>query len=122
MYGDDFPALFEQFTTNGRYIYSGPDFFVLAYPHVRESLLRRNSNKNLDKVDTWVIHYFTGEISRLFEIAPFDLEYVAFHRNRNDDKLKVYRMEDLKRRLSYGIRRSTKTTAPDSTGTDRDLG
>ena len=104
-YGGNFESMVDEFLVPQRYIYSGDDFFVLAYPYVSNtlceeedvSLFRLNLNKDLDKIDTWVIHYFAGNISRLFAIAPFDLDYVAFQ--RKDGKWKLYNTQDLKRKL-----------------------
>lgn len=95
-YGDRFDAMVLEFLKPHRYIYSGDDFFVLAYPHVLESLFEQNLNKTLDEIDVWVIHYFSGEIKRLFDIAPFDLPHVAFQRK---GKWKIYDTEKLKRKL-----------------------
>ena len=100
-YPDDFDEQIDDFLSAGRYIYSGDDFFVLAYPYFSEcfkdGLLRPDLNKTLDKCDTWVIHYFAGDIGRLFAIAPFDLDYVAFQ--RRNGKYRLHKTEDLKRRF-----------------------
>ena len=101
-YGSDLLDMIHMFLTPQRYIYSGDDFFVLAYPYrsgdlleEEHVLLRHDLNNSVDKTDTWVIHFFSGDIKRLFEIAPFDLDYVAFERR---GKWKLYNTEDLKRR------------------------
>ena len=96
-YGDNFDAMVSEFLKPYRYLYSGDDFFVMAYPHVTDLLFERSLNKTLDDLDVWVLHYFAGDIKRLFEIAPFELPYVAFQRK---GKWKLYRTEELKRRLT----------------------
>jgi len=108
MYGDKFYPLLDEFYTNGRYVYSDPDIFVMAYPHVLDILLERNLNKTLDEIDVWVIHFFAGDMKRLFEIAPFELKWVAFE--RNEHRFRVYETEKLKRRIHYD-RRITKSPA-----------
>ena len=95
-YGDKFWFMVHQFVRPMRYIYSGDDFFVLAYPHKTNLLFKQNLNKDVDKLDVWVIHYFAGDIKRLFEIAPFELPYVAFQRK---DRWKLYETEKLKKKL-----------------------
>lgn len=118
-YGAELGSLITDFMAEDRYIYSGPDFFVLAYPHVKDLLLRRNLNKTLDDTDTWVIHFFAGDMKRLFEIAPFETEWTAFHRHDKDD-FKFYNTEKLKRRICHGIRRSTSRTAAAKSAADAD--
>lgn len=109
-YGDRIGEMVCEFLQPHRYLYSGDDFFVMAYPHIlseiietesKQELIEIESKKTLDDIDVWCIHFFAGDIKRLFEIAPFELPYVAFHRR---GKFKVYETEKLKQKLekTYG--------------------
>lgn len=108
-FGHDFEGMIDIFFRDGYYMYSGDDFFVMAYPYRSSDLIeeenvdlfRLSPNKSVDKTDTWVIHYFAGDIKRLFAIAPFLLDYVAFQ--RKGGRWKLYNTDDLQRRLTYGI-------------------
>jgi hypothetical protein len=99
-YGPRFDSMVAEFFEPNRYVYSGDDIFVLAYPYSIDMLFEQSINKTLDKFDVWVIHYFAGNIKRIFAIAPFDLPFVAFERR---GEWKTYRMDELKRRLYHGI-------------------
>lgn len=95
-YGANFDSMVCEFLKPYRYLYSGDDFFVLAYPHISSILFGQNLNKSVDNIDCWVIHYFAGDIKRLFDIAPFDLPYVVFERQ---GKWKLYETDKLKKKL-----------------------
>lgn len=115
-WGDKFWLRVEEFLHPSRYLYSGDDFFVMAYPHVRDNLLDKSDDNTINDIDTWVIHYFSGDMKRLFEIAPFDLKWIAFQRN-GKGRFKFYEAEKLKRRISHG-RRITKSTTKTITCTN----
>lgn len=83
------------------FLYSDHEIIVLAYPHRRENVLRQDLNYVVDNPDCWVITYFSGEIKRLLEVAPFELPYVAFERKRTGT-FRVYSVEKLVRRIRYG--------------------
>ena len=90
-------------------VYSDDRIFVMAIMHNKDALLK-NSKKELDKLDCWYIHYAAGDILRLFEIAPYEMEWAIFERGEGKP-LKCYKIDRI-RRLVYGRRRrkQTKTT------------
>lgn len=79
------------------YVYSDPTIFVMAYPYSADLIRQGEMNKVVDNPDCWVIHFFSGEMTRLFEIAPAHLPHVAFQ--RGGGKWKVYETEMLDRKL-----------------------
>ena len=101
-YGNELEELLTHYSTEG-VVYSDNRVFVMAVMHNKELLEGKNSEKELDKLDCWYIHYAAGDIKRIFEICPYELEWVAFE--RGDFKpLKFYKLDRI-RRLSYGRRR-----------------
>jgi hypothetical protein len=42
--------------------------------HNKELLEGKKTEKELDKLDCWYVHYAAGDIKRLFEICPYELE------------------------------------------------
>ena len=100
-YGNELEELLTHYLING-VTYCDNKLFVMAIMHNKELLEGKNSEKELDKLDCWYIHYAAGDMKRLFEICPYELEWVAFE--RGDFKpLKFYKLDRI-RRLSYGRR------------------
>ena len=83
-------------------VYSDDKVFVMAMLHNKNQLLKKEK-KELDKLDCWYVHYAAGDISRLFEIAPYEMEWAIFERGENKP-LKCYKLDRI-RRLIYGRRR-----------------
>lgn len=68
--------------------------------HNKDLLKGKKSEKDLYNLDCWFVHYAAGNLDRLFEICPYELEWVAFE--RGDFKpLKFYKLDRI-RRLLYG--------------------
>lgn len=104
----------DYYLTNG-IVYSDDRVFVMAIMHNKEALLKKEK-KELDKLDSWYVHYAAGDISRLFEIAPYEMEWAIFERGE-DKPLKCYNLNRI-RRLIYGRRRKyTDTTTSNTTTT-----
>lgn len=82
--------------------------------HNKDLLKGKKSEKELDKLDCWYVHYAAGDLKRLFEIAPYELEWVAFE--RNNDKLKFYKVERI-RGLIYGQQKEKKSIKATNTST-----
>ena len=80
-------------------VYSDDKVFVMAIMHNKDALLK-NKKKELDNLNCWYVHYAAGDISRLFEIAPYELEWAIFERGDNKP-LKCYNLNRI-RRLIYG--------------------
>ena len=51
--------------------------------------------------DTWHILYASGDPSFFFDLCPYELGYVSWHRNKGDERLKLYDFQTVKRRI-YG--------------------
>ena len=97
MLGDDeYYDLMEDALEHG-YFYSGDDCCVAAVIYGEEWLARQNLNKDLDKV--WYINFYAGDLKRVLELVPFDLKWVCFKRDRDHDKIKIYDMKQLLKRI-----------------------
>ena len=88
-------------------VYSDDRVFVMAMRHNKNQLLKNKENQ-LDKLDSWYIHYAAGDILRLFEIAPYEMEWAIFERGK-DKPLKCYKVDRI-RRLFYGREKQTTST------------
>lgn len=95
-YGEQFDAQLEDLMSKW-YVYSDPTLFVMAYPYSTECLARGEMDKMVDKPDCWFIHFFSGDMMRLFEIAPMQFPHVAFQ--RNNGRVKVYDVDKIKKKL-----------------------
>ena len=97
-YGKHLEELILHYSTNGL-MYSDNQVFLLMQLHNKNLLENENSLKDVDKLDCWYVHYATGNLNRLFEICPYDVEWVAFE--RGDEPLRFYKLDRI-RRLSNG--------------------
>ena len=96
MLGDEYYELMEEALDHG-WFYSGEDCCVGAVVYDEAWLMRQDLNKELDKV--WYVSFYAGDLRRVLELIPFDLRWVAFKRDRNHDKIKIYDMQNLKKKL-----------------------
>ena len=92
-YGKDFESLMDFYLTNGL-VYSDNRVFVMAMMHNKNELLKK-SKIGLDKLDCWYVHYAAGDLYRLFEIAPYEMEWAIFE--REDKPLKCYNIKRMRR-------------------------
>ena len=79
-YGKDFESLMGFYLTHG-VVYSDDKVFVMAIMHNKDALLK-NKKKELDNLNCWYVHYAAGDISRLFEIAPYELEWALLNEGK----------------------------------------
>ncbi len=70
----------------------------------------KKSEKDIDKLDCWYVHYAAGDLGRLFEIAPYEMEWAVFE--RENQILKCYNLDRL-RRLVNGQKQKNTSTAKD---------
>ena len=70
----------------------------MAMMHNKDFLMGKKSEKELDKLDCWYIHYAAGDVKRLFEIAPYEMKWALFE--RNNDKLKCYDLDRIRRLIN----------------------
>ena len=68
-----------------------------------KNILEKKSKINLDKLDCWYVHYAAGDIFRIFEVCPKEVEWCAFERGE-DKPLKFYKLDRI-RRLIHGRRK-----------------
>ena len=110
-YGSEFEELLTHYSTNG-VVYSDNRVFVMAMMHNKDFLMGKKSEKELDKLDCWYIHYAAGDIKRLFEIAPYEMKWALFE--RNNDKLKCYNLDRIRRLINGRQKKETSTSTTTS--------
>ena len=97
MLGDqEYYDLMEDALEHG-YFYSGDECCVAAVIYDEEWLLRQDLNKTTGKV--WYVNFYAGDLKRVLELVPFELEWVCFKRDNNHDKIKIYNMKKLLKRI-----------------------
>jgi len=82
-------------------VYSDDRLFAMFTMH-NKNRLEKKTEKELDKVDCWFVHYAAGDVNRLSDILPYDLDWIAFDRGK-DKPLKFYKLSRI-RRLFHGKR------------------
>lgn len=97
-----FEVLLGKYISNGGYVWSSPDFFILGFKAVIESVgePRPDSEGN-----AWFIHLAATSprkrgvsfLSEFMRLAPEPLPFIAFHRR---GKWKVYRWEKMEEMLN----------------------
>ena len=108
-YGNVFEELIHHYSTEG-VVYSDDRLFVMAILHNKDFLMGKKSEKDIDKLDCWYVHYAAGDLGRLFEIAPYEMEWAVFE--RENQILKCYNLDRL-RRLVNGQKQKSTSTAKD---------
>jgi hypothetical protein len=96
-FGDKFDAVFSWYLDNG-VVYSDSTLFVMACKHNKDMLLNKNIEKVLDKVDSWYVQYVAGDIKRLFEIMPEEMEWAIFERHE-DEPPRCYNLSRIRKKL-----------------------
>lgn len=99
-YGDRFEEILAWYMLNG-YVYSSPEVFIMACEHNKDALIADIEIKKLDKLDTWYIQYVAGDIKRIFDVCPFEKEFVVFER-WGRSRRKVVEFNRIKQRICYG--------------------
>ena len=96
------------------YVWSGDDAFVMGRPMPKEKVAEECTHKTtypIEDCDTWFVwlgsgnghknHGHKSALKRFLEVAPFKLEYVAWH--RRGAKLKIYKWKTYERKVDkYG--------------------
>lgn len=101
-YGKDLGGLIHHYLIHGMVI-SDDKVFAMLVLHNKDILTGKKTEKELDKLDCWYVHYAAGDLKRLFKLLPYEAEWAAFE--RGDDKpLKFYNLQRL-RRLIHGRKR-----------------
>lgn len=88
--GVDFAAALERNYAGG-FVFSTPEYFIMGRPHP-------------ERADTWFVEGMAGDCGRAWDILPWPMGWIAFH--RFDSDLHLYRMEDI-RRLSASTDETT---------------
>lgn len=115
-YGAKFDEIIAWYMLNG-YVYSSPEVFVMACEHSKEALIEDREIKKLDKLDSWYIQYVAGEVKKIFDVCPFEKEWVIFER-WGKSKRKVIQFSRIKQRFTNGRTKNTKSTeTPGTSGT-----
>ena len=104
-----FEAVLAEYMDNG-YVVSGPDCFILGKPVLwkEEQMYSGDVAANC-----WFVQLAAGRkaLMRFLEVAPFELEYVAWQR-RGSERYRVYKWDDYKRKAKHhGIDKSSSTAA-----------
>lgn len=97
LYGNNLPELIGWYLDNG-FIYSGSDLFFMATKHNHDRLINKEELNKLDKVDCWYVQYVAGNISRIFDICPEELEWIVFEREASEG-IRCYKFNRLKKKL-----------------------
>ena len=108
--GQDFKLLFEQhfhfLHPIERYVFSSPKYLILG-----EVMEDKEHGKY------WMVSYAASTVSNpflyFFNLAPYKLDFIAFSRYRNTDKIKFYKWNKLYRYAKF--KNSTNTAASPTT-------
>ena len=79
-------------------VYSDKELFVLGIMLNKEDALARKTTNNLDKLDAWYVQYASGNIKRLFQIMPEEMEWAIFERHEGE-KPRCYNLNRIRRKL-----------------------
>ena len=92
--------------------YSSPDTTLLARPIdssiAEEDILAFNDidpshplgSSGLTRTpDTWHILYASGDPSAFFDLCPYELPFISWHRNKGDKRLRTTNFQHLKQRF-----------------------
>jgi hypothetical protein len=96
-YGTEFDEMLGWYLANG-VVYNDKDLFVLAIRLNKDDALARKTTKDLDKLDAWYVQYASGNIKRLFQIMPEELEWAIFERHEGE-KPRCYNLNRIRRKL-----------------------
>jgi hypothetical protein len=74
------------------FVFSTPDYFVMGRPVIRERIVEMTDvmfelTPELRRTaDTWFVHAMAGDIGKCWQILPWPLGWIAFHRLRGGKK------------------------------------
>jgi len=109
-YGKDLGALIHHYSINGIVI-SDDKVFAMCVLHNKDVLQEKKSEKELDKLDCWYVHYAAGDLKRLIQFFPYDADWVAFERGE-DKPLKFYNLKRITRLIYVRHNNSSPTSRP----------
>lgn len=73
----------------GGYVYCSPLCFLLARPvphtEIPEAIENPWTNWKLEECDTWLVYAACGDLGQFFDVAPFDLDFIAYQRNYGEE-------------------------------------
>jgi hypothetical protein len=96
-FGTGFDDMLTYYLAHG-VVYSDKDLFVMATRLNKHKVMERKETIYLDKLDAWYVQYASGNINRLFEIMPEELEWAIFERHLNE-KPRCYNLSRIRRKL-----------------------
>jgi hypothetical protein len=96
-FGEGFDEMLGWYLENG-VVYSDPTLFVMAIRLNKGDAMERKTTKDLDKLDAWYVQYASGNIKRLFQIMPEELEWAIFERHEGE-KPRCYNLNRIRRKL-----------------------
>jgi hypothetical protein len=96
-FGEGFDETLLFYLENG-VVYSDDELFVFGIKLNKSKVLERKDTNNLDKLDAWYVQYASGNIKRLFQIMPEELEWAIFERHLNE-KPRCYKLSRIRRKL-----------------------
>lgn len=80
-----FSAYVEQHMLTG-FVFSTPEFFIMGRPVMSNGYTEDIGNPwhiyDEKKCDCWYVHAMSGDLSKAFDIMPWNLEWLAFERVR----------------------------------------
>ena len=96
-FGEGFDEMLAFYLENG-VVYSDSELFVLGIRLNKDDALERKTTKDLDKLDAWYVQYASGNIKRLFQIMPEELEWAIFERHEGEAP-RCYNLNRIRRKL-----------------------
>ena len=52
-----------------------------------------------DQHDTWHVLYASGDPSFFFNLCPYDLEFISWHRNKGNKRLKTHKFKKIREKF-----------------------
>ena len=104
-----FEVVLADYMNNG-YVVNGPDAFIMGKP----VLWSEGSMYGGDvEPNCWLVQLAAGKgaLKRFLEVAPFKLEYVAWHRH-GGERYRIYKWEKYEHKVKrYGQHKDSSTTS-----------
>lgn len=86
------------------YIFVGPDYAMWGHAVRRDDGLPEKQC-GVTNPDAWYVRFAVGDgwLRRFFSMMPYPLPYVGWARWEHKRPVKYFKLDNLQRRLSYGI-------------------
>tara|TARA_Y100000004_G_C8865320_1_gene390874 strand:+ start:404 stop:763 length:360 start_codon:yes stop_codon:yes gene_type:complete len=79
-------------------VYSNDDYFCLWYELPSKEMNCKKCQKSLDNSKAIYISSYAGDLKKWFEHHPNkDFEWICFRRHFNDERLRTYKFDKIKR-------------------------